>query len=159
MIQRWHVSKYSEPFLKITLSWFFQCQMGKKIICQWVCDLSYTLFNSQKKYLNSILKTVKILRNIDDPSKNLTINCTGGIILYTIEQCGPDDSPEHVSKRTKKKEGEFLGTHIAFHNHRYVLFFFKKILMCVSLNQTAWGAAYSGCPDLSGDKYTDTARH
>ncbi|XP_017333410.1 polycystic kidney disease protein 1-like 2 [Ictalurus punctatus] len=72
--------------------------LAKEILVKIANELVEITHDSKKKYLNSILKTVKILRNIDDPSKNLTINCTGGIILYTIEQCGPDDSPEHLEE-------------------------------------------------------------
>ncbi|XP_053094236.1 polycystic kidney disease protein 1-like 2 [Pangasianodon hypophthalmus] len=54
--------------------------------------------DSKKLYLKDILKALKALREIDDSRKDLTINCTGGLILHTVEQCEPDDSPEHLEE-------------------------------------------------------------
>lgn len=67
---------------------------------------SLFLFNLQTLYLSNILKTLKALTTLDDASKNMTINCTAGLILHTIEQCEQDDNPEHVSKKKKKKREE-----------------------------------------------------
>ncbi|KAI5101376.1 polycystic kidney disease protein 1-like 2, partial [Silurus meridionalis] len=53
-------------------------------------------YDAKMHYLNYILRALKALTRIDDTSKILTINCTGGLILHTIEQCEADDSPENL---------------------------------------------------------------
>ncbi|KAK2869533.1 hypothetical protein Q7C36_001404 [Tachysurus vachellii] len=53
------------------------------------------LSTEKKSYLSAILQTLKTLKTIDPTSKDLTLNCTGGLILYNIEQCESDDSAEN----------------------------------------------------------------
>ncbi|GAA6093975.1 polycystic kidney disease protein 1-like 2 [Tachysurus ichikawai] len=54
------------------------------------------LFDAKKSYLSAILNTLKTLSTIDPTSKDLTLNCTGGLIVYIIEQCESDDSAENL---------------------------------------------------------------
>ncbi|XP_027009021.2 polycystic kidney disease protein 1-like 2 [Tachysurus fulvidraco] len=54
------------------------------------------LSDAKKSYLSAILQTLKTLTTIDPTSKDLTLNCTGGLIMYSIEQCESDDSAENL---------------------------------------------------------------
>ncbi|KAG7327235.1 hypothetical protein KOW79_008841 [Hemibagrus wyckioides] len=56
------------------------------------------LHDAKQKYLGSILKSLQAISTIDPGNKDLTVNCTGGLILHIIEQCESDDNAEHLEE-------------------------------------------------------------
>ncbi|KAK3562032.1 hypothetical protein QTP86_024799 [Hemibagrus guttatus] len=56
------------------------------------------LRDAKKKYLDATLKSIKAITTIDTAKKDLTVNCTRGLLLHIIEQCESDDSAEFLEE-------------------------------------------------------------
>ncbi|XP_053368674.1 polycystic kidney disease protein 1-like 2 [Clarias gariepinus] len=54
-------------------------------------------FSAKKQYFEYILKTLKAMKSIG-AEKDLTVNCTAGLVSHNSEQCDSDITPENVEE-------------------------------------------------------------